>query len=106
MYTNDIDTEIIKLPNIHPGEVLLEEFLKPLNITPYKLSKDIFISQTRISEIIRGIRGITCNTAIKFAKYFNTSPDFWLGLQQHYDLENEMNIIKEEIDRINPIINN
>jgi antitoxin HigA-1 len=76
-----------RLKNIHPGEVLLEEFLEPLNITAYRLSKDTVIPQTRISEIIKGNRRVTADTALRFSKYFGTTPKFWLGLQDDYDLE-------------------
>jgi len=78
-----------RLKNIHPGEILLEEFLTPLEISAYKLSKDIDIPQTRISEIIRGNRRITADTALRLSKYFGNSPKFWLGLQDDYDLEEE-----------------
>src|SRR6187431_756639 len=80
-----------KLKNIHPGEILLEEFLIPLNISAYKLAKNISISQTRLSEIIKGNRRITADTALRFSKYFGNSPKFWLGLQDDYDLEEEKN---------------
>ena len=76
-----------RLKNIHPGEVLTEEFLKPLEISAYRLSKETFIPQTRISEIIKGNRRITADTALRFSKYFRTSAKFWLGLQDDYDLE-------------------
>ncbi|MBP5407175.1 HigA family addiction module antidote protein [bacterium] len=78
-----------KLHNIHPGEVLKEEFLVPLNISAYRLAKDINISQTRISEIIHGRRSITADTAIRFSKFFGTTAEFWLNLQNFYDLEEE-----------------
>ena len=78
-----------RLKNIHPGEILLEEFLNPLEISAYKLSKGIDIPQTRISEIIRGNRRITADTALRFSKYFGNSPKFWLSLQDDYDLEEE-----------------
>ena len=78
-----------KLSNIHPGEILLEEFLKPLNISAYKLSKDLGIPHTRTSEIIKGNRSITADTAIRLSYYFGNSPKFWLGLQNDYDLEEE-----------------
>jgi len=78
-----------KLKNIHPGEILLEEFLKPLEITAYRLSKDPGIPQTRISQIIKGKRRITADTALRLSIYFGTSPKFWLGLQNDYDLEEE-----------------
>ena len=78
-----------KLENIHPGEILLEEFLKPMQISAYKLSKDIDIPQTRISQIIKGNRRITADTALRFSYYFGNSAKFWLGLQDDYDLEDE-----------------
>ena len=79
-----------KLKNIHPGEILLEEFLIPFNITAYKLSKDIDIPQTRISEIIKGNRRITADTALRLSKYFGNSAKFWLGLQDDFDIEEEI----------------
>ncbi len=78
-----------KLSNIHPGEILLEEFLKPLNISAYRLSKDLGIPQTRTSEIIKGHRSITADTAIRLSYYFGNSAKFWLGLQNDFDLEEE-----------------
>jgi addiction module HigA family antidote len=92
-----------KLLNIHPGEVLLEEFLKPLNITAYRLSKDIGIPQTRTSEIIRGHRSITADTALRLSYYFGNSAKFWLGLQNDYDLEEEKKSKKEDLKRIKKI---
>lgn len=77
----------MKLKNIHPGEILNEEFLIPLNISAYKLSKDTLIPQTRVSQIIKGKRRITADTAYRFSQYFGTSSKFWLGLQADYDLE-------------------
>ena len=79
-----------KLKNIHPGEILNEEFLIPLKITAYRLAKDITIPQTRISEIIKGNRRVTADTALRFSKYFGTTPKFWLGLQDDFDIENEI----------------
>jgi addiction module HigA family antidote len=78
-----------KLKNIHPGEILNEEFLIPFNITAYKLAKDVGIPQTRLSEIIKGNRRITADTALRFSKYFGNSAKFWLGLQDDFDLEEE-----------------
>ncbi|CAN5749471.1 HigA family addiction module antitoxin [soil metagenome] len=89
-----------KLPNIHPGEVLLEEFLKPLDVSAYKLSKAIGIPQTRISEILKGRRRITADTAIRLSYYFGTSPKFWLGLQDDFDIEEEQQAKKEEFQNI------
>ena len=79
-----------KLKNIHPGEILSEEFLVPFNITAYKLAKDIEIPQTRISEIIKGNRRITADTALRLSKYFGNSAKFWLGLQDDFDIEEEI----------------
>ena len=89
-----------KLPNIHPGEVLLEEFLKPLNISAYKLSKDTEIPQTRISLILKGKRKITADTALRLGSYFGNSAKFWLGLQDDFDLEEERNDKKEILLKI------
>lgn len=76
-----------KLQNIHPGEILNQEFLIPMNITAYRLAKETHIPQTRVSQIIKCKRGVTADTALRFAKFFQTSPQFWLGLQNDYDLE-------------------
>jgi|SRR5690606_26330342 len=89
-----------RLANIHPGEILLEEFLKPMEITAYRLSKSIGIPQTRTSQIIKGKRGITADTALRFAKFFGTSPKFWLGLQDDYDLEEQTNKLENELNEI------
>jgi addiction module HigA family antidote len=91
-----------KLPNIHPGEVLQEEFLVPLNITPYRLAKETNIPQTRISEIIKGNRRITADTALRLSQFFGNSAKFWLGLQDDFDLEAELGEKKEEFDHIKP----
>ena len=92
-----------KLSNIHPGEVLSEEFLKPLEISAYRLSKDINIPQTRISEIVKGRRRISADTALRLGKYFGISPKFWLGLQGDFDIEEEQNQIIEELNNIEKI---
>ena len=81
-----------KLSNIHPGEILMEEFLIPLNISAYRLSKDIDIPQTRISEILKGNRRITADTALRLSAYFGNSAKFWLGLQDDFDIEEEINL--------------
>lgn len=75
-----------KLDFIHPGEVLKEEFLEPLNVSMYKLAKDIDVPAIRVSQIVAGKRSITPDTALRLAKYFQVSPQFWLNLQSHYDL--------------------
>ena len=88
------------LNNIHPGEVLLEEFLKPMEISAYRLAKETYIPQTRISAIIKGKRRITADTALRLSKYFGTSAKFWLGLQADYDLEEEGNSNYKELQSI------
>jgi antitoxin HigA-1 len=75
-----------RLPIIHPGEILKLDFLEPMNITPYRLSVDIGVAQTRMSEIINGKRGISADTAIRLSRYFSNSAQFWLNLQAGYDL--------------------
>ena len=92
-----------KLSNIHPGEVLLEEFLKPMNISAYRLSKDLGIPQTRISEIIKGHRSIIADTAIRLSYYFGNSAKFWLGLQNDFDLEEEKKSKAGDFKRIKRI---
>ena len=86
-----------RLKNIHPGEVLLEEFLIPYEISAYRLSKDIGIPQTRVSEIIKGRRRITADTALRLSAYFQNTPKFWIGLQTDYDLEEEKRLIGEDL---------
>ena len=76
-----------RLPNIHPGEVLKEEFLVPMNISTCRFAKEINIPETQISEIIRGKRAVTVDTAIRFSKFFGTTAEFWLNLQNLYDLK-------------------
>ncbi len=95
-----------KLNNIHPGEILNEEFLIPLEISAYRLSKDLKIPQTRISEIIKGNRRITADTALRLSCYFGNSPKFWLGLQDDFDIEEETNLIMKELKTIPKASNN
>ncbi len=95
-----------KLSNIHPGEILLEEFLIPMKISAYRLAKATYLPQTRISEIIKGNRRITADTALRFAKFFGTSAKFWLGLQDDYDLEEEKNQKEKELNDIKPMEGN
>ncbi len=94
------------LKNIHPGEILKEEFLIPMGISAYRLSKETFIPQTRISEIIKGNRKITADTALRFSKFFGNSPKFWLGLQNDYDLEEEQALKAKELSEIKPVEGN
>ncbi len=91
------------LKNIHPGEILLEEFLVPLDISAYRLAKDTFLPQTRISEIIKGRRRITADTALRLSRYFGNSAKFWLGLQDDFDLEEENESKRKELENIHRI---
>lgn len=92
-----------RLRNTHPGEVLKEEFLKPMGITPYRLAKSIGVPQTRISEICKRRRSISADTALRLAKFFGTTARFWLGLQQDYDLEEQIMRHGERIEAIQPV---
>jgi len=94
------------LKNIHPGEILNEEFLIPMGISAYRLSKDTEIPQTRISMILKGKRSITADTALRLSIYFGTSPKFWLGLQDDYDIEEERKSKKDLFNRIKKIRKN
>jgi len=89
-----------RLRNIHPGEILQEEFLDPFGITAYRLAKEIKIPQTRISQILQGRRRITADTALRLSEFFGNSAQFWLGLQADYDLEEERIKIGNELSGI------
>jgi len=91
-----------RIPNIHPGEILSEDFLKPMGISAYRLSKGANIDQTRISEIIRGKRSVTADTALRLARFFGNSPEFWLNLQGHYDLEQKKREMEKDLKKIRP----
>jgi antitoxin HigA-1 len=88
-----------KIAPIHPGEILLEEFLKPMGISQYRLAKDISVPARRINEIVHGTRAISTNTALRLSKYFGVSPQFWLNLQTHYDIEVETNKIGTRLNK-------
>jgi addiction module HigA family antidote len=90
-----------RIPNIHPGEILVEDFLTPMDIIAYRLSKEIHIDQTRISEIIKGKRSITVDTALRLSRFFGNSAEFWLNLQNHYDLEEKKKELEKDLDTIN-----
>lgn len=92
-----------RLKNIHPGEVLKEEFLRPLSISAYRLSKDLNIPQTRVSQILKGNRRITADTALRLSKYFGNSARFWLGLQDDFDIEEEIHIKRDDLKSITQI---
>ncbi|MEA2015850.1 MAG: HigA family addiction module antitoxin [Actinomycetota bacterium] len=89
-----------KIKNITPGEILLEEFLTPLRITAYRLSKDTGMPATRISQILKGKRRITADTALRLSRYFGNSADFWMGIQDEFDLREEEERIIVELKRI------
>ena len=97
----------IKLPLPHPGEILGEEFLKPLKITQYRLAKDISVPPRRINEIVHGKRAITADTALRFSRYFGNSAEFWLNLQSHYNLSKEKDklaeILESEVKILQPV---
>jgi len=95
---------MVKLKNVHPGEVLLEEFLNPLEISAYRLSRDIGITQSRTSQIVKGRRRITADTALRLSRYFGTTTKFWLGLQDDYDLEEEQERLEKELKTM-PLFN-
>jgi addiction module HigA family antidote len=88
-----------RLPPIHPGEVLLKDFMKPFGLTQYRVAKDIGVSPLRISQIVRGQRAISADTALRLARYFSTSPAVWLRLQARYDLEVAEELMAERIQR-------
>lgn len=90
--------------NVHPGKILEKEFIEPLGITAYKLAKTIGVQQTRIGLIIKEERGITADTAIRFAKYFGTTPEFWMNLQREYDLRKIRSEKREIFNKIEPLI--
>ena len=87
-----------KLQPVHPGEILLEDFLRPMDISQYRLAKDISVPPRRINEIVHGLRGITADTALRLARYFGTSERFWLNLQIRYDLEVEKDRLGGRLD--------
>ena len=87
-----------KIPPIHPGEILLEEFLQPLNLSQYRLAKDISVPPRRINEIVHGKRAITADTALRLARYFETTDRFWINLQTRYDLEIEKDRLGEKLE--------
>ena len=88
-----------KIPPVHPGEILLEEFLKPMGLSQNKVALDIRVPARRINEIVLGKRGVTPDTALRLAKYFHMSPQFWLGLQMDYDLDIAEDRFAEKIEK-------
>lgn len=88
-----------KLPPVHPGEILLEEYLKPLNMSQYRLAKSISVPPRRINEIVHGTRAITADTALRLARFFGTSDRFWMNLQMRYDLEIAKDRLEEVLEK-------
>ena len=88
-----------KLSPIHPGEILMDEFLKPMNISQYKLAKDINVPPRRINEIVHGLRAITPDTALRLSRYFGMSERFWINLQTSYDLEVEKDRLQDRLEK-------
>lgn len=88
-----------KLAPLHPGEVLLEEFLKPMGVSQYRLAKDTSVPPRRVNEIVHGTRGVSADTALRFARYFGTSERFWLNLQTQYDLDVERDRLGDRLER-------
>ena len=97
--TKEGDVSEKKLPPVHPGEILRDEFLTPLNISQYRLAKDLNVSARRINEIVQGKRGITADTALRLARYFGSSEHLWLNLQIRYDLEVEKDRLRQRLER-------
>ena len=89
-----------KIPNVTPGEILKEEFLDPMEITPYRLAQDTGMPATRISQILKGNRRITADTALRLSAYFGNSAEFWMGIQSEYELRDEKERLKEDLEKI------
>jgi addiction module HigA family antidote len=88
-----------KLPPIHPGEILIEEFLKPMGLSQYRLAKDISVPPRRINEIVHGKRSISADTALRLGRFFGISPQFWLNLQTRFDLEVTEDLLAERLEK-------
>lgn len=93
-----------KMPPVHPGEILAEEYLEPLGVTQHRLAVEIHVPPRRINEIVHGTRGISADTALRLARFFGTSERFWLNLQSRYDLEREKDRLAGALDRIHPLL--
>ena len=93
-----------RLPDIHPGEILNEDFLGPLGVTQYRLAQAVAVPPRRINEIVHGKRAISADTALRLARYFGTTPDFWINLQAQYDLRQAEKSLKQIMDKIEPLV--
>jgi antitoxin HigA-1 len=87
-----------KMTPLHPGEILMEEFLNPMGISQYRLARDISVPPRRINEIVHGLRGVSADTALRLGRYFGVSPQFWLNLQAHFDLELERDRLGDRLE--------
>lgn len=94
------DMKIKKMAPIHPGEVLIEDFLKPMSISQYRLAKDIHVPARRINEIVKGLRAITADTALRLGRFFGVSAQYWLNLQAHYDLAVEEDLLGKKLEEV------
>ena len=94
-----------KLPPIHPGEILIEEFLKPMGLSQYRLAKDISVPPRRINEIVHGKRSISADTALRLGRFFGISPQFWLNLQTRFDLEITEDLLAERLEKEVQVLN-
>jgi len=94
-----------KLPPIHPGEILIEEFLKPMGLSQYRLAKDISVPPRRINEIVHGKRSISADTALRLGRFFGISPQFWLNLQTRFDLEVTKDLLAERLEKEVQVLN-
>ena len=92
-----------KIPPIHPGEILMEEFLGPMGVTQHRLAVSIGVPPRRVNEIVHGKRRITADTALRLGRYFGMSAQFWINLQSHYDLEVERDALGDTLDDIEPL---
>jgi addiction module HigA family antidote len=92
-----------RITPIHPGEILQEDFLTPMNISAYRLAKETYMDQTRVSEILKGKRSVTIDTALRLSKFFGTTSEFWVNIQTQYDKETKEEEIAEELRKIHPI---
>lgn len=91
-----------KIPYPHPGEILIEEFLKPMGITQYRLAKEIGVPQRRIGEIVAGNRSVTADTGLRLSRFFGMSDEFWIGLQMDFDAANTRDLLRDTLDKIRP----
>jgi addiction module HigA family antidote len=100
--TTEGENQMRKVPYPHPGEILLEEFLKPMGITQYRLAKEIGVPQRRIGEIVAGARAVTADTGLRLSRFFGMSEGFWIGLQMDYDAARAKDVLAKTLAKIKP----